>query len=82
MTFDEEAFIRDQVTEAVTACNATHEHVSVELTTTYAEVVNVDQVDVEGQPELAACVEEALWMVVFPPGQHRRATHVVAYDPT
>ncbi|MGH1345352.1 MAG: vWA domain-containing protein [Nannocystales bacterium] len=82
LTFDEEAFIRDQVTEAVTACNATHEHVSVELTTTYAEVVNVDQVDIEGQPKLVACVEEALWNVEFPPGQHRRATHIVEHDPT
>lgn len=81
LTFDEAELIRDEVASAIDACGATGEHVSVGLTTTYAEITDVDRVDIEGKPELAACVRDELWTIEFPPGQHGPTRHEVEHEP-
>ena len=80
LTFDEAELIRDEVAAAVDACGADREHVSVELTTTYAEITDVDRVEIEGAPELEACVRDELWAIEFPPGQRVRTRHVVEHE--
>ena len=81
LTFDEEAFIQDAADVAIARCKATEYRVTTEVTTTYAEVVAVGHVEVEGRPDLAACVRDELWAIEFPPGRHRTLEHPIQRDP-
>lgn len=80
LEFDEPQFIRQAVEDAARACRVRHRDVEAELTTTYAEVVAVTRVDVDGAPEASACIRERLWALEFPPGRDVLSEHVVQLD--
>lgn len=80
LEFDEGAFVRQAVADAASTCRARHRDVEVELTTTYAEVVAIDRVEVPDDPAAAACIRDRLWELEFPPGRDVVAEHVVELD--
>lgn len=81
LTFDEPGFIRAAVADAARRCRVGAREVVAHLTTTYAEVVAVPKVEVEGDETAAACVRERLWALEFPPGRDVARGHVVTLAP-
>ncbi len=80
LAFDEAELVRTEVVAAIDACGAAGEDVSVELTTTYAEITEVDRVEIEGAPELESCVRDELWSIEYPPGRHGSTRHLVEHE--
>jgi hypothetical protein len=64
---DPAAWLRDALTEARTRCGATATPMTVEIESTYAEVVDVPRaVSDPPDPKLEACVAEAAWALELP----------------